>query len=293
MWIVPKNHQLSFLFAPVTEESREVWQECLEASPSSLMWRSKPSPLRTWLTRWKRDKWIRRLSGRMLKPSDRRSFEDALIFLRGDTPVSPSPLPESDGGKMTQDICGPTSDPLSIDAGQNGFFSKMLRDILQKGSYKSSPIWKDWRTGLSAAYSQRLKSAHRTNGSASLSWPTASSRDWKDTPGMAQDALDKSGKSRNRIDQLARSVYHYGPPGPEKPNSTGKRLVSWPTTSAGSSNGGQGVGLTGGSGNRNKLKHLVPEGRDMMDPKKLNPDWVEQLMGLPIGLTDLDSSGTE
>jgi len=59
----------------------------------------------------------------------------------------------------------------------------------------------------------------------------------------------------------------------------------WPTTSAGSSSGGQGLGLTGGSGNRNKLKHLCPEGMDMMQPSKLNPRWVETLMGLPIGWT--------
>ena len=39
------------------------------------------------------------------------------------------------------------------------------------------------------------------------SWATPSSRDWKDTPGMAQDAFDKSGKFRNRIDQLARQTY--------------------------------------------------------------------------------------
>ena len=59
----------------------------------------------------------------------------------------------------------------------------------------------------------------------------------------------------------------------------------WPTTSAGSSTGGQGLGLTGGSGNRNKLKRLCPEGMDMMQPSKLNPRWVETLMGLPIGWT--------
>ena len=38
-------------------------------------------------------------------------------------------------------------------------------------------------------------------------WPTPSSRDWKDSSGMAQEAFDKHGKFRNRIDQLARSIY--------------------------------------------------------------------------------------
>ena len=37
-------------------------------------------------------------------------------------------------------------------------------------------------------------------------WPTASSRDWKDTPGMARTGDD----GRNRTDQLARRVYSEG-----------------------------------------------------------------------------------
>ena len=50
-------------------------------------------------------------------------------------------------------------------------------------------------------------------------WPTASSRDYKDTPGMAQDAFDKSGKFRNRIDQLARMVYWMTPLKPSGPHA--------------------------------------------------------------------------
>lgn len=37
--------------------------------------------------------------------------------------------------------------------------------------------------------------------------PTPTSRDWKDTPGMAQQAENPDGSSRNRNDQLARRVY--------------------------------------------------------------------------------------
>ena len=55
-------------------------------------------------------------------------------------------------------------------------------------------------------------------------WPTASARDWKDTPGMAQDAFDTSGKFRNRIDQLPRAAMHLsGPPQSGTPAETGKQ----------------------------------------------------------------------
>jgi hypothetical protein len=38
-------------------------------------------------------------------------------------------------------------------------------------------------------------------------YPTASSRDWKDTPGMATTSTNRDGSTRNRIDQLPRMVY--------------------------------------------------------------------------------------
>jgi hypothetical protein len=50
-------------------------------------------------------------------------------------------------------------------------------------------------------------------------WSTPSARDWKDTPGIAQEAFDKSGKFRNRIDQLARQA-HSTASGPAPNGST-------------------------------------------------------------------------
>jgi hypothetical protein len=38
-------------------------------------------------------------------------------------------------------------------------------------------------------------------------WATASSRDWKDSPGMATTGENPDGSERNRTDQLARQVY--------------------------------------------------------------------------------------
>ena len=70
-------------------------------------------------------------------------------------------------------------------------------------------------------------------------WATPSSRDWKDTPGMATKAVNPDGSERKREDQLARQVY-----------------------SAGDTSG------------------------------QLNPEWVEWLMGYPIGWTELKHSET-
>jgi len=38
-------------------------------------------------------------------------------------------------------------------------------------------------------------------------WPTASARDYKDTPGMSQTGTNPDGTERTRLDQLPRAVY--------------------------------------------------------------------------------------
>ncbi len=60
-------------------------------------------------------------------------------------------------------------------------------------------------------------------------------------------------------------------------------MVTWPTPSASCDQGGP-SGLAGGSGNRKKLNSMLPEAEaKAMGCGKLNPRWVETLMGLPIG----------
>jgi hypothetical protein len=71
------------------------------------------------------------------------------------------------------------------------------------------------QTGAHRGVPDTLNSASKLAG-----WPTCSSRDWKDTPGMAQEGMDKSGKYRNRIDQLPRTAMHLVP------------MAGWPTPSS-------------------------------------------------------------
>ena len=69
----------------------------------------------------------------------------------------------------------------------------------------------------------------------SSSWPTASTRDWKDSPGMALESTDRDGSHRNRADQLARAVYKHGPAAPASSSTDGSRQESslpWPTPQA-------------------------------------------------------------
>jgi len=96
----------------------------------------------------------------------------------------------------------------------------------------------------------------------------------------AQDAKNNAGPS-----QFDRNTYPLnvavqdGLPGPDSPSTNGKSRELWPTPYGLSADQGQGQGEF--------QKAITKYGKG-----KLNPAWVEQLMGLPAGWTDLDSSET-
>jgi len=108
---------------------------------------------------------------------------------------------------------------------------------------------------------------------AAKNWPTATARDWK---GCGNAITRKDGK--HRIDNLE-AVIKYGPPDQANPNTNGKNRESWPTPRETMS---RDATYDRGKGNLGE----VAQG-------KLNPDWVEHLMGLPAGWTDLGSWETE
>jgi hypothetical protein len=72
-------------------------------------------------------------------------------------------------------------------------------------------------------------SAHRTfvnvAGGGRSGWPTPSSRDWKDTPGMATTGTNPDGSERTRLDQLPRvaNLAGWATPRAEDSESSGMR----------------------------------------------------------------------
>ena len=129
---------------------------------------------------------------------------------------------------------------------------------------------------------------------------------------MSKTRPDRDGLGR--IDQLARAVYHNdSPPDPANHSSTGKNPEQWATPEAQNQTGCQ-TNKNGKTFPRlgSQVKHWPTitasdyrtpptnsgiEGQKVMPssehalPKKaggkLNPNWVEQLMGLPAGRTQL------
>ena len=127
---------------------------------------------------------------------------------------------------------------------------------------------------------------------AAQNWPTASARDWKDTAGMSKE---RDGKALGRVDQLPRAVYHHdGLQDQANLNTNGKNQESWPTPRANKVHPEITEENREHLANRNKanLEEDIA-GHCGKATGKLNPNWVEHLMGLPVGWTDLGSWETE
>ena len=127
--------------------------------------------------------------------------------------------------------CGQQSGSMLKPSDQIDAFSRMSKDTYRLDSPASSATWKKMVTQQRGEYSQRVKLAHHTKESESISWPTPAARDYKGA--VLPETL--TAKNRNPMtNSLPDAVQHKS-----------------------------------GRGN-------------------LNPDWVEWLMGVPIGWTELD-----
>ena len=233
MWVIPKNYQPSSAFVADTVESKEELSLLESSIESCVMWRSKPSPLRTWSLRWNRVSWIPLLFGRILKPSQHTYFEEQLTLSLAAILASRSQQQDSEKEEMIPDTCGQQSESTLKPSDQIDAFLRMSKDTFRWDSPASSAIWKKMVSQQRGEYSQRVKLALRTKGSESISWPTPSARDYK---GGYQGGRIRNGKVS--FDTLDVAVQHY-------------------------------------NGDKDKVGHL-------------NPEWVEWLMGVPIGWTELD-----
>jgi hypothetical protein len=114
---------------------------------------------------------------------------------------------------------------------------KLKASLMEHGSPLFDLTWAELVTPSGHVLPQLRASARRTSGNGSSGWPTPkaaeadggpreydgkrggglieaaqgwatpSSRDWKDTPGMATEGINPDGSLRTRTDQLPRQVY--------------------------------------------------------------------------------------
>ena len=256
MWIIPKQLHTSASALDTKAlglDSEEFSQIC----ERSLTWRGKDSLSRTWLQRWKRENWMQHLCTRTLRPSLTGSFVDAWTSSLADSRVSHSQLLESVTALKTPDTSSLTSQTESESANLELFSSKTLRESSQPRQQTenqfSSMSSESWKDWV---IEQRREYSVRLKSAHLTRESESSSLAWPTATARDWKGCGNATTrkdGKHRIDNLE-AVIKYGHLDQANHSTTGK------------SQGSQG---------------------------KLNPDWVEQLMGLPAGWTDFDFSEME
>ena len=324
MWIIPKILQLSS-GAPDTAGFISDLNEQSQICASSLMVRSKPSQPRIWSQKWRRDSWTQHLSGRILRPSHAKPFETEWTCLWPVIPASHFQRPESDSEPKTLGTSGPTSPEQFELFDLDSVSLRMSKDTSPSDSERSSESWKALVIKARGEYSARVKSARLTSGSGSSSWPTTAARDYKGTsPGyltrkdgksradqlaVAVDLEEKlswptptvqeAGKIGNQANhgqlalsnhpairgEVSRDKYEKGKHGqavPANSNTNGSRQGSWASPT---SCDHKGATTPEACKQWESRGQNLPEQAASITAGKLNPRWVETLMGLPVGWT--------
>ena len=289
-----------------------------------------PLPPRRSFAAWKTRAWMRLLCGRMPEPSTAARGVAQWIASWRDTPASHSASPESNGGPTTPGISGPLS-PASLARSLPPMSSARTSPATYRwDSTTSSRIFTDWATALRRDCVRRLKSALRTFALGSGSWPTPRVEDGESAGAHRKGPQTLNAKVRSLIPtpmqsdamgagsrNLPGSRAHAGVSLTDFVlfgNSRTPRLLPAPSASDyGTSHNGIKKSLPSGgtpslstmarwatptvqdahnNGNPSRARRESP-GLNGEVGGKLNPTWVEWLMGWPIRWTDSAFSATD
>lgn len=303
------------LCAADTTESESDLKELFQTCELSLTVRSKLMQLPTLLRKWKRDKWMKLLFSRTSRHFRIENLMVGLPCSVQDSLVNHLAVQVNAKQQKTQDTCTRGSQMELQLCDQDMSSSKMLKESsqLKQGTENrylnmSSETWKKEVTRVRGEYSVRLKSVHHTkeNECSSLqSYPTPTSRDWKGK--QANEYKDERGEENNIkfaslpgvVEKLERNTQQ----DQEKSSMSGKNQEQWLTPKSRDYRdvanhilrNGENIRKTGqkfsvGLPTQAHLKEY-PNAKEAK--AKLNVNWVEQLMGLPTGWTDLGSWVTE
>jgi len=252
---------MSWLYVPGLADLSSVSSSPCPPPPSSVTWRGKPTPPRSWSSAWKTG-WTRRLSGLTLPPlTVARGVASWIAPLRDSRASRTQPREAAEGLRMT---AGPG--PKSL-----GWFAKWTPEssswktsrpcLPLEGLSESLVTWPRSGSMRSGMCFQRHSAGRRTCESGSSYLLPTPTRDWKDRGPM----------------QGARKSPNLG--------TVAYRMMPTPT-----------VGDARRSGSRTSETSSAHPGTSLTDAMirtagtglVLNPRFVEWMMGWPIGWTALE-----
>lgn len=219
-----------------------------------------------------------------------------LTLFAADTPANHSASPAQETAQTTPDTSGHVLPTAFAYFDHDSRCWKTLQGTFLSDSEMSKPIWPRSGTTHNGIAYQRQPSAPRTSVIAyssslheTMEWtPTATANQ------MAPSMIPRNPGLRLWPTPTAHMTKEGGHPSEGRRNTpTLKFQAMWPTPTYGK--------LAGGSAAVNHIKAKHQAGQISEEEMKamqagnggkLNPEWVEWLMGFPIGWTDLEDSET-
>lgn len=293
---------------------------------ASLSWRGKHQQPQAWSRAWKRGGFIRLLSGLTCELSTlERGVVQWIASCRA-IPAKETASPESGSVKPMTAGCSTELSRSSIKAGLRPSSARTFLGTSSDSSRLPSQHWSDWAAGLRQEYSARSRPEPTTGESASSFWPTAVVKDDGKTPeghlAMKKRMGERDGTFANRtaITSLSVIVQQWSTPkasdgekgGPNMRGSKGdqplpSQAAHWASPRLRDYRGsGPATTRSDGKSRMDMLDyqaeqgfhslHLgqpIPDGQTSLPQRRrLNPLFVEWLMGWPEGLSGFDTAGT-
>ena len=221
-----------------------------------------------------------------------QDYEQLTLFPE-DSHASRFPSPGSDEARRMTVTSGRKCSALSKSSSPLGSLERMLLGSSIWNSTRCWLIWKPQATKQGRLLFRLVPSTPRTAATDARLWATPTARDSKGANSLEHLATG------NHVDQLANAVKLIPTPTarcgqtPCIHGEGGMNMATYvkliPTVTTGS-------GMCGGSANYQRLKEMEDAGIISAEERRsmeagnggqLNPDWVEWLMGFPIGWTSL------
>ena len=271
-----------------------------------VMSRGKPMQPRSLSQKWRKGGFIQRLSGLTLEPS---MVQFGVVKWISSLPDSPASRFQSQGQTSERKTLGtsgrtlPGSSARLDPASSSWKTSQVSLFTLERLSLQTWPKWGTIRLGVLFELPMPERITAARDGSAPRSFPTPTvhhakmgnhDEDPQDFLKRAEEYRSKTGGSIGMILGVAARLY---PTPTATANQTAPSMLAkggsfrnlWRTPDASPEK----YRLQGDSQQSRSLPALAATGKLDQSPGRLNPRWVEWLMGWPIGWTDCGSSETE
>jgi hypothetical protein len=277
-----------WLYLPTSCRSAQAEEDSTSDSGSlyktleqSATWKTKSRRAASWRTIWKKVGWTTRLFGQTYEPSTAQRGVESWIASLADTRASRSVLQEKGLEQLTHGISGLTCDESWERFSREYASSRTSALICDLDSTRSPETFKAWATRLRQACLQRRKLALRTGASGCSSWPTAT-QNWQ-TPNAAAEAPNLGSNIKNGPKSLMAQADQVTPQW-GTPTSRDWKDGASPSMEAPTN------GLLGRQAPRTAMPGDESLPPDQTSRRRLNPRFVEWLMGWPDGYLALTNS---